>query len=49
MLMWHPTIARCWYQLVTVATGENMMSHALVATDGHNNDWRFDDITEEPL
>jgi hypothetical protein len=42
------TVARRCYQMATIATGEDMMSPKIVATKGHNNDGRFDDITDEP-
>jgi hypothetical protein len=35
--------------MVTVATGEDVMSLKIVATEGYNSDGRFNDITEEPL
>jgi hypothetical protein len=43
------TIVRCCYQMETVATGKDMMLPKPVATEGHNSDGRFGDITEEPL
>jgi hypothetical protein len=39
---------RC-YRLVTVVTGDNVMSPTSVGTKGHNNDRRFGDVTQEPL
>jgi hypothetical protein len=35
--------------MVTVATGDDVMSPKTVATEGHSSDERFGDITEEPL
>jgi hypothetical protein len=32
------TVARCCYQIITVATDENMMSLKTVATEGHSSD-----------
>jgi hypothetical protein len=43
------TVAHRCYQMVTVAMGEDMMSPELIATEGHNNDEWFSDITKEPL
>jgi hypothetical protein len=43
------TVAHGCYQMVTIATGEDMISPKTVATEGHNSDGRFDDITDEPL
>jgi hypothetical protein len=43
------TVARGCYQIVTIAMGEYMMSSKTVATEGHNSDGMFDDITDEPL
>jgi hypothetical protein len=42
-------VARGCYQMVIIATGKDMMSPKTVATEGHNSDRRFDDITDEPL
>jgi hypothetical protein len=33
--------------MVTVATGENVMSSKTVATEDHSSDGRFGDITDE--
>jgi hypothetical protein len=44
-----PTVARRCYQMVTVATGEDVMSPKPIATKGHSSDGRFGDITEESL
>jgi hypothetical protein len=35
--------------MVTVVTSEDVMSPEPIATEGHNSDGRFGDITEEPL
>jgi hypothetical protein len=35
--------------MVTVATGEDVMSPKTIATEGHNNDGWFDDIIEETM
>jgi hypothetical protein len=35
--------------MVTIATGEDMTSPKIIATEGHNNDERFGDITDKPL
>jgi hypothetical protein len=35
--------------MITVVTGEDVMSHKTVATEGHNSDEQFGDITKEPL
>jgi hypothetical protein len=43
------TVARCCYQMVTLATGEDVMSPEPVATDSHNNNAGFGDITDESL
>jgi hypothetical protein len=43
------TVAYRFYQMVILAPGEDMMLPKPVDTEGHNNDERFDDITEEPL
>jgi hypothetical protein len=43
------TVARDCYQMVTIATDEDMMSLRTVATEVHNNDRRFGDITDKPL
>jgi DUF917 family protein len=48
-LVWRPTVAHPYYQMVTVAMSEIMMSPKPVTTENHNNDERFDDITKEPL
>jgi hypothetical protein len=42
-------VSRCCYQMITVATGEDVMLPKTIATEGHNSDGRFGDITEEPL
>jgi hypothetical protein len=39
---------RC-YRLVIVAMSDDVMSPKTIATEGHNSDGRFGDITEEPL
>jgi hypothetical protein len=44
-----PTVARCCYRIVTVAMGEDVMSAKTVATEGHNSDGRFGDITDESM
>jgi hypothetical protein len=38
-----------WYQMVTVVTGEDVMSAKPIATEGHSNDGWFGDITEKSL
>jgi hypothetical protein len=43
------TVARRYYRMVTVVTCEDVMSQKTVATEGHNSDGQFSDITEEPL
>jgi hypothetical protein len=43
------TVAYHCYQIVTVATDDDVMSLKTVATEGHTSDGRFDDITEKPL
>jgi hypothetical protein len=43
------TLARHYYQMVTVATGKDVMSLKTVVTKGHSNDRWFIDIVEEPL
>jgi hypothetical protein len=43
------TVARDCYQMITIATGEDMMSLKIVATEVHNSDGRFGDITDESL
>jgi hypothetical protein len=43
------TVARCCYQMVTVAMGDDVMSPKTVTTEGHNSDDRFSDITKESL
>jgi hypothetical protein len=43
------TVTHRYYQVVTVATGEDVMSPEPVATEGHNSDGRFSDIFEHPL
>jgi hypothetical protein len=35
--------------MVTIAMGKDMMSPKTIATEGHNGDGRFSDITDEPL
>jgi hypothetical protein len=35
--------------MVTVAMGEDVMSPALIAIEGHNSDGQFNNVTEEPL
>jgi hypothetical protein len=42
-------VACGFYQMVTIATGEDMLSPKTIATEGHNGDERFGDITDEPL
>jgi hypothetical protein len=42
-------VARRCYLMVTVATGNDVISPKTVATEGHISDGRFGDITEEPL
>jgi hypothetical protein len=42
-------VARGCYQMVTIATGEDMMSRKTVATEGHSSDGPFGDITDELL
>jgi hypothetical protein len=37
------------YQMVTVATDEDVMLPKIVATEGHISDRRFGDITDETL
>jgi hypothetical protein len=36
-------------RMVIVAMGDDVMSPKTVATEGHNRDGLFGDITEEPL
>jgi hypothetical protein len=43
------TIARRCYEMGTVATGEDVMSPKPIATEGHNNDGRFSDMTKDAL
>jgi hypothetical protein len=43
------TVARRCYEMVTVATGEDVMSPKTIATEVHNRDGQFGNITEEPL
>jgi hypothetical protein len=43
------TVACDCYQMATIAMGEDMMSPMTVATEGHNSDRWFDDITNEAL
>jgi hypothetical protein len=43
------TVTHGYYQMVIVATGEDVISPKTVAIGGHNGDGRFDDITEQPL
>jgi hypothetical protein len=43
------TLACGCYQIATIATGEDMMSPKTVATEGHNSNGRFGDITDKPL
>jgi hypothetical protein len=43
------TVARGHYQMVIIATGEDMMSPKTVATEVHSSDGQFSDITNEPL
>jgi hypothetical protein len=33
--------------MVTIATGEDMTSPKIIATEGHNNDEQFGDITDK--
>jgi hypothetical protein len=42
-------VARHYYRMVTVATGNNVMSPKTIATKGHSSDGWFGDITMEPL
>jgi hypothetical protein len=35
--------------MVTVATGEDVMSPKTIATEGHNSDEQFSDIIDESL
>jgi hypothetical protein len=42
-------LARRCYQMITVATGDDVMSPKTVATKGHNIDGWFGDITKEAL
>jgi hypothetical protein len=42
-------IAHHCYQMVTVVTDDDAMSPKTIATEGHNSDERFGDITKEPL
>jgi hypothetical protein len=39
------TVARGYYQMVTVATDEDVMSPKTVATEDHSSDGWFSDIT----
>jgi hypothetical protein len=43
------TVARRCYQMITVATGGDVISFKTIATEDHNSDGRFGDITEDPL
>jgi hypothetical protein len=43
------TVARRYYQMVTVATVEDVMSPEPIVTEGHSSDGRFGDITKEAL
>jgi hypothetical protein len=43
------TVARRCYQMITVATGGDVMSSKTIVTEDHNSDGRFGDITEDPL
>jgi hypothetical protein len=43
------TVACGCYQMVTIAMGEDMISPKTVATEVHNSDGRFSDITNVPL
>jgi hypothetical protein len=43
------TVARGYYQMVTISMGKDMMSPKTVATEVHNSDGQFGDITDEPL
>jgi hypothetical protein len=43
------TIANHCYQMVIVATSEDMVSSEPIATESHNIDGWFGDVTEEPL
>jgi hypothetical protein len=43
------TVARGYYQMATIATGEDMISPNTIATKGHNSDVRFSDITDKSL
>jgi hypothetical protein len=42
-------VAHRYYQMVTVATGKDVMSPNPVVTEDHNSDGRFGDIIEKPL
>jgi hypothetical protein len=42
-------VSHSCYQMVTVAMDEDVMSPKTVATEDHNSDGRFSDITKEPL
>jgi hypothetical protein len=43
------TVAHGCYQMAKIAMGKDMMSAKTVATEGHNSDGWFGDITNEPL
>jgi hypothetical protein len=43
------TVARGYYQMVTVATDEDVMSPKTVATEDYSSDGWFSDITEPSL
>jgi hypothetical protein len=43
------TVARGYYQMVTIIVGKDMILPKTFATEGHNSDERFGNITDEPL
>jgi hypothetical protein len=43
------TVAHGCYQMITIATGEDMISPEIVATEIHSSDGQFNDIIDEPL
>jgi hypothetical protein len=43
------TVARDCYQMITIATGEDMMSPKTVVIEVHRSDRWFGDITDELL
>jgi hypothetical protein len=43
------TVTHSCYQMVTIATGEDMISPKAVATERHSSNGRFGDITDESL